>query len=194
MHKPTTDYWSATKRVLRYLKGSIGHGLFFGKGSLTLNAFSDSDWVGNPDDRRSTTGYAIFLCPSLISWSAKKQHVVSESRTEAKYCSIAFAVAELYWLCMLFQDLRVPLSVPPTLWCDNMGALSLASNPVYHARTKHIEVDYHFTREKVVRKDIVLRYISTLHQPTNLFTKGLTSYQFLMLRDKLRLCSPYISL
>lgn len=97
MHKPTIDYWStAAKRVLHYLKGSIGHGLFFGKGSLTLNAFSDSDWAGNLDDRRFTTGYAIFLGPYLISWSAKKQPVVFKSRIEAEYRSMAFAVAELY--------------------------------------------------------------------------------------------------
>ena len=144
MHSPTTAYWTTTKRVLRYLKGSINQGLQFGKGTLHLNAYSDSDWAGNPNDRRSTTGFAIFLGPCLISWCAKKQPVVSKSSTEAEYRSLAFATAELCWLRMLFKDLSLFLHAPPTLWCDNLGALALASNPVYHARTKHIEVDYHF--------------------------------------------------
>jgi hypothetical protein len=89
-----------------------------------------------------------------VSWSAKKQPVVSRSSTESEYRAMAFVIAELYWLRMLLCDLRVPISSPPILWCDNLGAISLASNPVYHARTKHIEVDYHFIREKVVSKDI----------------------------------------
>jgi len=194
MHSPTTVHWSAAKRVLRYLKGSLNHGLFFGKGSLQLNAYSDSDWAGDPDDRRSTTGYAIFLGPCLISWSAKKQPVVSKSSTEAEYRSMAFATAELYWLRMLFRELHLSLIIPPTLWCDNLGALSLASNPVYHARTKHIEVDYHFTREKVVRKDITTRYISTVDQVADIFTKGLTTPRFLQLRDKLHVCPTPIGL
>jgi len=162
MHSPTTTHWTTAKRVLRYLKGSINHGVSFSRGSLHLHAYSDSDWAGNPYDRRSTTGYALFLGPCLISWSAKKQPVVSKSSTEAEYRSLALATAELFWLRMLFQEFHLYLSTPPTLWCDNLGALSLASNPVYHARTKQIEVDYHFIREKVVNKDIHTRYISTL--------------------------------
>jgi hypothetical protein len=194
MHSPTTTHWTAAKRVLRYLKGSINHGLHFAKGSLHLNAYSDSDWAGNPDDRRSTTGYALFLGPCLISWCAKKQSVVSKSSTEAEYRSLALATAELYWLRMLLQELQVFLSSSPTLWCDNLGALALASNPVYHAHTKHIEVDYHFIREKVVNKDITTRYMPTLDQIADIFTKGLTTNRFLLLRDKLKVCSPPISL
>jgi hypothetical protein len=129
MHSPTTAHWTAAKRVLRYLKGSINHGLQFGKGTLHLNAYSDSDWAGNPDDRRSTTGFALFLGPCLISWCAKKQPVVSKSSTEAEYRSLAFATAELCWLRMLFKELGLFLHSPPTLWCDNLGALALASNP-----------------------------------------------------------------
>jgi hypothetical protein len=194
LHSPTTTHWTAAKRVLRYLKGSLNHGLHFGKGSLHLNAYSDSDWAGNPDDRRSTTGYALFLGPCLVSWCAKKQPVVSKSSTEAEYRSLAFATAELRWLRMLFQELDLYLHSPPTLWCDNLGALALASNPVYHARTKHIEVDYHFIREKVVNKEITTRYLSTHDQVADIFTKGLTTNRFLLLRDKLRVCSPPISL
>jgi hypothetical protein len=96
--------------------------------------------------------------------------------------------------CMLFKELGLFLYAPPTLWCDNLGAIALASNPVYHARTKHIEVDYHFIREKVVNKDVITRYLPTLDQIADIFTKGLTTSRFLFLRDKLRVCSPPISL
>ncbi|KAF5458652.1 hypothetical protein F2P56_022665 [Juglans regia] len=194
MHNPTSTHWTTAKRVLRYLKGSLNHGLMFTKGSLTLNAYSDSDWARNPDDRRSITGYAIYLGPCLISWSAKKQTVVSKSSTEAEYRSLALTTAELYWIRMLLQELKVPITIAPTLWCDNLRALSLATNPIFHARTKHIEVDYHFIKEKVVNKDITTRYLSTIDQVVDIFTKGLTSARFLLLRDKLKVIASPISL
>jgi hypothetical protein len=162
MHNPTTIHLTAAKRVLRYLKRSIDCGLHYCKSSLTINSFCDADWAENPDDRRSTTDYGIFLGSNLISWSAKKKPVVSHSSTEAEYRSMCLTTAELYWIRMLLQELHLPLLSPPTLWCDNFGALALASNSVFHARTKHIEVDFHFIREKVTNKDIQLRYLSTL--------------------------------
>ena len=103
---------------------------------------------------------------------------------------MAIATAELYWLRMLFRELNISLNSPPTLWCDNMGALALASNPIYHARTKLIEVDYHFIREKILHKDMLARYISTEDQSADIFTKGLTSQRFLSLRDKLMVTTP----
>jgi hypothetical protein len=129
MHNPTTIHLTAAKRVLRYLKGSIDCGLHYCKSSLTINA----DWAKNPDDRHSTTGCGIFLGSILISWSAKKQPVVSRSSKEAEYRSMCLTTTELYWICMMFQELHLPLLSPPTLWCDNFGALALASNPVFHA-------------------------------------------------------------
>jgi len=185
MHSPSTSHWSAAKRVLRYLKNSIDHGLLFTKGSLQLQAFCDSDWAGNPDDRRSTSGFGVFLGPCLISWSAKKQAVVSRSSTEAEYRAMALPTAELFWLRMLFKELGIALSHAPILWCDNVSALALASNPVYHARTKHIEVDYHFIREKVINGDILVKFISTLDQTADIFTKGLSSTRFSALKSKL---------
>jgi hypothetical protein len=155
--------------------------------------YSDSDWARNPDDRRSTTRYALFLEPCLVSWCAKKQPVVSKSITEIEYKSLAFATAELCCLRMLFKELDLFLPCSPALWCDNVSTLALASNPLYHARTKHIEVDYHFIREKVVNKDVKTSYISTDEQIADIFTKGLTTIHFLWLRDKLKVCSPPIS-
>jgi hypothetical protein len=99
-------------------------------------------------------------------------------------------VAELYWLRMLFKDLQLPLLSSPIIWCDNIGALALASNPVYHARTKHIEVDMHFIREKVAIKDVCLKFISTVDQVADIFTKELSSARFNFLKDKLMVCLP----
>jgi hypothetical protein len=106
------------------------------------------------------------------------QSVVARSSTEVEYRAMAVTTADLYWLRMLLKDLQVPLSSPPVLWCDNAGALALASNPVFHACTKHIEVNYHFIREKVVNRDMSLKFISTGDQCADIFTKGLSTYRF----------------
>ncbi|RVW13866.1 Retrovirus-related Pol polyprotein from transposon RE1 [Vitis vinifera] len=156
MHCPNSVHWTTAKRVLRYLKGTIDLGLWYTKGEQTLQAFCDSDWAGNPDDRRSTTGYGVFFGSCLISWTAKKQSVVARSSTEAEYRALTITTAELYWIRMLLKKLHISLPTAPTIWCDNSGALALASNPVFHARTKHIEVDFHFIREKVANRDIFL--------------------------------------
>lgn len=196
LHAPTTTRMTAAKRVLRYLKGTLDHGFYYTNGSLQLNAFCDADWAGAPDDRdrRSTTGIGVFLGHCLISWIAKKQAVVSRSSTEAEYRSMAIATADLYWLRMLFHDLCIPLTSTPVLWCDNIGALALASDPVFHARTKHIEIDYHFIWEKIINKDVHAKYISTAGQVVDIFTKGLTSARFLLLPNKLMVLSPSMCL
>jgi hypothetical protein len=116
-------HWTAAKRVLHYLKGTVGSGLHYTKGAVTLTGFCDSDWAGNPDDRCSTTGCGIFLGTNLISWSAKKQHIVSRSSTEAEYRAMSLAPANLYWLYMLFCELQLSLPSPPTIWCDNCHGL-----------------------------------------------------------------------
>ena len=121
------------------MKGSTDHGLFYSWGSLSLQAYYDSDWAGDLDDRRSITSFGVFLGPCLVSWCAKKQSVVSKSSTEAEYCAIAMVTAELYWLQMVLKDMQISITAPPLLQCDNLGA---------------IEVDYHFIREKVLNKDI----------------------------------------
>jgi hypothetical protein len=185
MHAPSSTHWIATKRVLRYLHGTPDHGLYYTKSNIQVNAFCDSDWAGCPDDRRSITGFAVFLGDCLIAWSAKKQVVVSKSSTEAEYKSLSITTAKLFWIRMLFKELRIYLAYPLVLWCDKVSTLALASNPVFHARTKHIEVDYHFVREKVLNRDILLKFISTHDQVADLFTKGLPSAQFLTLRSKL---------
>ena len=149
MHNPLDTHWQALKRLLRYIKGTSSHGIFFSKDSPpTLHCFTDSDWGGDHDDRRSTNGFAIFLGKSLVSWIAKKQPTVSRSSTESEYKAIANATSELIWLRGLLSELQISIS-SATLHCDNLGAIYLSANPVFHARTKHIELDYHFVCEQV---------------------------------------------
>ncbi|XP_022154802.1 uncharacterized protein LOC111021968 [Momordica charantia] len=178
-------HYSAVKRILRYLNGTKDLSILFQNSALTLSAFCDADWARDAIDRRSTTGFVAFLGSSIISWSTKKQHTVSRSSIEAEYRSLATTTADLYWQRQHLCDLYVYLKDPPILWCDNVSAISLASNLVFHARTKHIEIDYHFVREKVVRKDISVRFVSSKDQIADLFTKALSTQAFLSLRSKL---------
>ena len=164
MQSPTDDHFTAVKRILPYLKGTVTLGIQFTRGPFTLTAYSDADWAGDTCDRRSVSGYCLFMGNNPIAWCAKKQATVARSSTESEYRCLAHTAAELSWLRMLFKDLQIPLFHVPTIWCENISAISLASNPVFHARTKQIEVDYHFIREKVLHKDLQVRNISTVDQ------------------------------
>ena len=175
LHCPTTTHMTAVKRILRYISGSLDFGLKFVRStSLLVTAFSDADWAGCSDDRKSTGGFAVFLGENLISWHAKKQATVSRSSTEAEYKALANATAEVIWVQSLLDELGVYQSKVPILWCDNIGATYLSANPVFHARTKHIEVDYHFVRERVAQKKLDIRIISSQDQVADGFTKPQT--------------------
>jgi histone deacetylase 1/2 len=188
LHAPSSLHWSAVKRILRYVRHTVCHGLHIRPASSRLlSAFSDADWAGNSDDRRSTGGYAIFYGPNLIAWSARKQATVSRSSTESEYKALANATAELIWVQSLLRDIGVSQERPPILWCDNIGATFLSSNPVFHARTKHIEVDFHFVRERVAKKLLHVRFISSKDQLADIFTKPLSLPLFEACRRNLNL-------
>ena len=188
LHAPTTNHWTAVKRILRYIKHTIDWGFRIRKSNTTLaSAFSDADWAGSVDDRRSTGGFAVFLGDNLISWSARKQATVSRSSTEAEYKSMANATAELIWMESLLKELGISLTQSPILWCDNLGATYLAANPVFHARAKHIEIDFHFVRERVTNKLLQIKLIPTGDQLADGFTKALPVQKFEVFRSNLNL-------
>jgi hypothetical protein len=191
IHSPTTVHWAAVKRVLRYLNVSFDHGLHFtAQSSPLLQVYSHSDWTSCPDDRRSTMDFCVFYGSNLISWSSKKQPTVARSSTEVEYRSLATTGTELIWLQFLLQELLMPLTSSPILWCDNIDAIFLASNLMFHARTKHVEIDYHFIREHILNNSLIIQFICSKDQLADILTKPLITSYFLFLRDKLTLATP----
>jgi histone deacetylase 1/2 len=188
LHAPTTSHFGAVKRILRYLQGTLSLGLKIGQSKSTMvSAFSDADWAGCPDDRRSTGGFAVFFGSNLISWCAKKQATVSRLSTEAEYKSLANATAEIMWVQKLLDELGIQHPRAARLWCDNLGATYLSANPVFHARTKHIEIDFHFVRERVTQKLLDIRWKHTNDQLADGFTKPVVAAKINKFRSNLNL-------
>ena len=193
MSAPRVDHLKAAQRVLRYLKNDPAQGLFYSaSSSVSLSAFCDADWASCPDSRRSTTGYCVFLGDSLVSWRAKKQPTLSRSSSEAEYLSMADSTCELIWLASLLRDLHCPLTGPATLFCDNQSALHIASNPVYHERTKHIEFDYHVVRERLHSGFLKTMHVKSAHQLADIFSKAVQPAVFHHLTLKMGLHHLFI--
>jgi histone deacetylase 1/2 len=191
MHAPTDSHWVAMKRILRYLRGTTSHGLHITRSSsFALHGFTDVDWAGSVEDRKSTGGYLVFFCQTPISWKSGKQRTVTRSSTEAEYKALADGTAEVIWLQYLLTDLQIPSASAPIIWCDNLAATYLSVNPVFHARTKHVKVDYHFVRDRVAKKEIQIRFISSQDQLADVFTKPLPTSSFTAFRFKLRVDPP----
>lgn len=189
MHNPLDDHWQGVKRILRYLAGTKTMGLqLLPTSHPRLTALCDADWGSDPVDRRSTSGFCIYFGPNLISWVSKKQPIVSRSSTEAEYRALALTVAELTWLKSLMTELCLPKSSsPPIVYCDNSSTVLLSANPVMHSRTKHIELDLYFVREKVQNKEVSVCHISAKDQIADALTKPLPKSQFLLSRHKLKI-------
>ncbi|OIT04500.1 putative mitochondrial protein, partial [Nicotiana attenuata] len=179
LHQPWLVHLQAVKRIFRFLKGTHSHGLQLCKqSSVSLTIFSNSDWAGCAATCRSTSGFCIFLGSNLISWSTKKQPTVSRSSTEAEYRALAVATAEAKWIQFILRDLGIYLCTPILAKCDNIGAIHLAHNPVFHSRSKHVALDYHFIREKINQGDLTVSHVPTSQQLADIFTKAVSAAKF----------------
>jgi hypothetical protein len=189
MHDSREPHLTAMKRILRYLRGTPDFGLLLRRlSSSDLIVYTDADWADCPDTHRSTSGYAVFVGDNLVSWSTKRQTVVSRSSAQAEYRAVANGVAEATWLRQLLHELQAPPSRCILIYCDNISILSLSTNPVQYQRTKHVEIDLHFVREKVAIGQICVLHVLTTSQFTDIFTKGLPSSVFNEFRSSLNIC------
>lgn len=194
MENPRQTHWKAIKRILRYVQGTKSVGLFYERSAEpSLVGYSDSDWCGDVDDRKSTTGYVFTLGSSAFTWMSKKQPIVTLSTCEAEYVAACYGVRHAVWLRRMMTELELGQDEPTVINVDNKSAIELAKNPVHHERSKHIDVRFHFIREQVKKGEVELSYIPTKEQKADIFTKALPSNLFehgkfeLGLRDKRQL-------
>lgn len=189
--KPRNIHWTAVKRILRYLKGTLDFGIVYQRTSTTpkLTGFCDADYGGDIDTRRSRSGYVFKLGSSLIAWSSQGQKCTAQSTTEAEYIVACMATKEAIWLRRLLQSIGYTQTDPTPLFGDNQSAIRLVKNPECHKRTKHIDIQYHFIREKFESREIDISYISTDHQLADIMTKALPRDRFERFRNTLPMAS-----
>jgi hypothetical protein len=178
LESPRTTHLKAAKRVFCYLSGTKHLKLVLG-GNSSIAGFSDSDWASQLH-RHSISGFAFFVGLGAVSWSAKKQPIITLSSTEAEYVALTHAAKDIIWIHKLLKDLSFlhSLLLPTTLYCDNQGAIRLSKNATFHGRTKHIDVHFHFIRQTVSSGDISLSYIPTENMTADIFTKALDRIKF----------------
>lgn len=190
MHEPHLCHWNAALHILKYLKNDPAKGLFCSaqpSSTLSVEAYCDADWASCPDTRRSLFGYCVFLGGNLISWKTKKQVTVSRSSAEAEYRSLSTTVCELLCITYILHDLQQSVLKPIPLWCDSQATLHIMANPVFHERTKHLDIDCHLVREQYKKGFVAPKHISTHHQIADVFTKALPGPKFADLTAKLGL-------
>ena len=181
--KPNQSHWTAVKCVLRYLKGTTGHGIVY-RGDSDVLGYSDADWAGDADDRKSTSGYLFLIAGGPVSWRSRKQSTVALSTAEAEYVALSIAAQECVWLRRLLSELGDPPRGPTTILEDNQSSIAMAKNPQFHGRAKHIDIKHHFVREQVSEGSIELQYCPSNEMFADILTKGLIQQQFATLRER----------
>ncbi|XP_071704981.1 uncharacterized mitochondrial protein AtMg00810-like [Rutidosis leptorrhynchoides] len=186
MHDPREPHFLALKRILRYIRGTLDYGLQIHVSSTDgLVAYSDANWARCPTTRRSTSSYCVFLGENLLSWSSKRQQVISRSSAETEYRGVANSVAETCWLHNLLRELHTSPSNATIVYCDNISSVYMTSNPVQHQRTKHIEIDIHFVRDQVALGNVRVLHVPSTSRYADIFTKGLPTSLFTDFRSSL---------
>ena len=179
------DHWRAVKRILAYLLGTINHGIEFRGGGSKLVGYSDADYAGDVETRRSTTRYVFQLAGGPITWAGQRQKLVTLSTTQAEYVAASVTSREAIWLRKLLSDIGCPCVGATVIFVDNQSAIRLVRNPELHKRTKHIDIRYHYIREKVEEKKLKVMYVQTEQQKADIFTKALTRERLCMLRENI---------
>ncbi|GKA73065.1 ribonuclease H-like domain-containing protein [Tanacetum coccineum] len=186
MHDPRDPHFTALKRILRYVRGTLDYGMQLHVSSTTqLSAYTDADWAGSPVTRRSTSGYCVFLSDNLLSWSAKRQITLSRSSAEAEYRGVANVVAKTAWIRNLLCELHTPLFTATLVYCDNVSAVYMSANPVQYQRTKRIEIDIYFVHDFVASGQVRVLHVPSRFQYADIFTKGLPTALFIEFRSSL---------
>lgn len=187
MERPTALHMSAVKRILRYVKGTLEYGLVYtrGKGNYLLAGYSDSDLGGDVEDRKNTGGMAFYLDESLITWVSQKQRCVALSSCDAEFMAATAAACQGVWLGNLLSQITDVKCFPIEIFVDNRSAIDLAKNPVFHGRSKHIDIRYHFIRGCVERGEIIIKHVNTGEQRADVLTKAMTAVKFEKMRSLL---------
>lgn len=187
LEKHDDSHWQAIKRIIRHLQGTANFGICFSANSsaFQLLGYSDADYASDKGTRRSTSGYVFLLASEPITWSSERQKMVTLSTTEAEYVAATSATKEVIWLRRLLKDFGCGCVGASDLYVDNQSAIKLAKNPEYHKRTKHIDIRFHFIREKVASQEINLEYVPSELQLADILTKALPKERFCQLRDNL---------
>ncbi|GKB17161.1 ribonuclease H-like domain-containing protein [Tanacetum coccineum] len=191
MHDPRDPHFTALKRILRYVRGTLDYGLQLHVSYTTqLSAYTDVDWASCPLTLRSTSGYCVFFGDNLLSWSAKRQITLSRSSVEAEYRGVANVVAETAWIRNLLCEFHTSLFTATLVYCDNVSAVYLSTDPVQRQRTKHIEIDIYFVRDYVASGQVRVLHVPSQFQYADIFTKGLPTTLFLEFRSSLNVRRP----
>jgi hypothetical protein len=189
--KPSYVHWEAVKRIFAYLKGTISFGISYFRGVKdgVLLAFSDSDFTGDADDRRSTTGNIFILNGGPVSWRSQKQKCVALSTAESEYIAASMATKEVVWLRRLLMEIGCQQNNSTPLFCDNQSAIRLVYNPEFHQRTKHIDVKFHHIRDMQIQQEISIQYIPTENQLADALTKNLDHQKLSKFKHSIGMCS-----